>query len=88
MLLRVRIRYPPGMLEEASRVASRLSVNGVRLELVEDGSVDDVIIEGPSFTTREPEEALRILEEEPIGRPRRRREVMDEQSLPEWEWDW
>lgn len=88
MPLRVRVRYPPGMLEEASRVASALSVNGVKLELVEDESIDGIVIEGPSFATKELDEALRVLDSRSTGRHRGRRGGQEDQAVPEWRWDW
>ena len=90
MPLRVRVRYPPGMLEEASRVASALSVNGVKLELVEDEGVDGIVIEGPSFATKELDEALRVLDSGSTGRQRRHRSGggQEDQTVPEWRWDW
>ncbi len=56
----VRIRYPRFMLERAKALAGLFEAPGVRVKLVED-TVDEIVIEGPTFATSDPTLATALL---------------------------
>ncbi len=56
----VRLRYPRFLREKAEALASIFEAPGVKVELVEDVT-DEIIIEGPTFVTRDPTVASALL---------------------------
>lgn len=63
----VRVRYPRFLKDRAVALAELLRAPGVRVELVED-VVDEIIIEGPTFATRDPTVATALLHRHLLAR--------------------
>lgn len=56
----VRLRYPRFLKDKAEALAGVFEAPGVKVELVED-MTDEIIIEGPTFVTRDPTIASALL---------------------------
>jgi hypothetical protein len=60
MPVTVRIRYPDILEDKAKRIATIFMDPEIKIELVED-SIDEIVIEGPSFATADPTRATAML---------------------------